>query len=1149
MKIHFTICFLLCFQVFCAQQTPKLTLDNKEVLQLTRLHVNTQINGNYAVTEYEMTFYNGRNRIMEGELEFPLAQGQSVSGMAMDINGSMRPAVVVEKEKARTAYESTIRQKIDPALLEKTQGNNYKMRVYPIPAKGFKTVVLTYEEVLPQQGSNIPYIIPLGITETLDDLSIQLTITGASKAPTIVGTHYGGNKFKKKGTQYIYTYRSRQTQAKASFKIHFQLPENKERIVRSGALFYAYPELRPNHVPKKLPKKITLIWDASLSQLGRDWNTETALLDQYLSSVYNSEVQCIVLSNSVRENKTFTINNTADLQALYSLIKSTPYDGGTSWRELQHLSITGDEVLFFTDGMVNLGSFPFDPQVPWYFINSNTRSNHELLQQNAEQSGGKYLNLQRSTLGKALQELKTESYTFLGMVHTEKSTEVYPKPGTPVTPNFSIAGNVFVEEEISLVFGYGTKPLDTISFVLPSENTNELVVRRWAQLKVAELNKNKKAHKKEIIALATQHHLVTDYTSLIILDRLRDYLRFNIEPPQELLADYKAQKRRQKEQVAARRRGLESKKEGLMRSYERILNWHQRDFSKPKDAIKTVTNTTNITRTASFTPGDKTVTGIVTDENNLPLPGTNVIIKGTTIGAQTNFDGIYTLPAGPGAILEFSYLGYHKLTREVPANGALSIAMEPDHKSLQEVVVVGYGRPKVAKAVGYAVTTLNAEEIENKPEEDVVRSLNGKVAGVNIVGNSGATGSGTNFVIRSQSSINGNNQPLYIVDGVPFDGNPKEKGFASGNTVTSSRFLDLGPENIESVEILKGLSSSVLYGQQGRNGVVIITTKKGRQENPNKIASFETKVEQAVNLQGWDANMPYLPLLAKQSSVEMSYETYLNIRHKYFNQPTFYIDVAQFFYDQGANQLALRILTNILELKINDQELLKALAYQLEVFKAYDLATLVYQNLVNSYPEHPQNYRDLALMYEATGKYQESFDLLHSLYKGDLLEKDVDNRFNGIEQLAFVELCRLVHKNGKKLNLTKKERAAYPKLDMDIRVVLDWNHDNTDLDLWVKEPTTEKIFYSNKDSDIGGMLSKDMTRGFGPECYMLKKAMDGTYEILVDYYNDQQQKISGPTLLKTTVYKNYGTEKESREVFVKRLVEDDDEILVQSLIW
>ncbi|MEO0339279.1 MAG: TonB-dependent receptor plug domain-containing protein, partial [Bacteroidota bacterium] len=801
-----------------------------------------------------------------------------------------------------------------------------------------------------------------------------------------------------------------------------------------------------------------------------------------------------------------TINSTRDLQALYALIENTPYDGGTSWRALQGVPITGDEVLFFTDGMVNLGNFAFDPQVPWYFINSNTRSDHELLQQNASQSRGKYINLQRATLTKALQELTTENYTFLGMVNAEKTTEVYPTPGTPVTPNFSIAGNSFVEDEIALVFGYGTQPLDTISFVLPKENTNELVVRRWAQLKVAELNKNKKVHQQEIIALATQHHLVTDYTSLIILDRLRDYLRFNIEPPQELLAEYNAQKRLQKDRVAARRRGLEGKKQGLKSSYERILKWHQKDFSKSKDAITMIPNTsnktesspnttsvTNTNRATSLTLSDKTVTGIVTDENDLPLPGVNVIIKETAIGTQTNFDGVYTLPAEPGAILEFSYLSYNKLTREVPNNGELSLSMEPDHKGLQEVVVVGYGRPKTAKAVGYAVTTLSAEEIENKPEEDVVRSLNGKVAGVRVIGNSAATGSGTNFVIRSQSSIKGNNKPLFIVDGVPFNGNAK----------------DLGPDDIESVEVLKGLSSSVLYGQKGRNGVVIITTKKGLLENASTIASFENQIEQALNLQGWDASMPYLPLLEKQASVEMSYKMYLEIRNKYFNQPTFYIDVAQFFYDQGDRSLALRILTNILELKTNDQELLKALAYQLEVFKAYELATLVYQNLVESYPEHPQNYRDLALMYEASGKYQESFDLLHSLYLGDLLEKDVDNRFHGIEQLAFVELCRLVHKHGKKLSLTKKERASYPKLDMDIRVVLDWNHDNTDLDLWVKEPTTEEIFYSNKDSDIGGMLSKDMTRGFGPECYMLKKAMEGTYEISVDYYTDQHQKISG----------------------------------------
>ena len=243
---------------------------------------------------------------------------------------------------------------------------------------------------------------------------------------------------------------------------------------------------------------------------------------------------------------------------------------------------------------------------------------------------------------------------------------------------------------------------------------------------------------------------------------------------------------------------------------------------------------------------EKTISGTVTDNGGLPLPGVNIIVKGTTNGTQSDFDGNYSIQASVGQTLVYTYVGFKKVERPVTAaTNNISLAMEEDAQALDEVVVTGYGIPREKKALGYAVSTLEAEAVENKPESDVVRSLNGKVAGVQITGTSGATGSGTNFIIRSKSSINGSNQPLFVVDGVPFDGGSNQQtGFAGGNAVTASRFLDLDPNNIESVSILKGLSAAVLYGQQGRNGVVLITTKTGSSKTLNK--KFEVTLSQSV---------------------------------------------------------------------------------------------------------------------------------------------------------------------------------------------------------------------------------------------------------------------------------------------------------------
>ncbi len=244
---------------------------------------------------------------------------------------------------------------------------------------------------------------------------------------------------------------------------------------------------------------------------------------------------------------------------------------------------------------------------------------------------------------------------------------------------------------------------------------------------------------------------------------------------------------------------------------------------------------------------EKTISGTISDEDNLPLIGVNVILKGTTTGTQSDFDGNYSINATVGQNIVYSYLGYQTVERAVTAaTSNISFAMAPDAEALSEVVITGYGgRTKSKKALGYAVSTIEAEAIENKPESDLVRSLNGQVAGVSITGMSGASGSGTNFFIRSKSSINGNNQPLFIVDGIPFDSSTNiQTGFQGGSTVTSSRFLDLDPNNIESIQVLKGLSAAVLYGQQGRNGVVLITTKNGSTKKLNE--KFEVTFSQSV---------------------------------------------------------------------------------------------------------------------------------------------------------------------------------------------------------------------------------------------------------------------------------------------------------------
>lgn len=235
----------------------------------------------------------------------------------------------------------------------------------------------------------------------------------------------------------------------------------------------------------------------------------------------------------------------------------------------------------------------------------------------------------------------------------------------------------------------------------------------------------------------------------------------------------------------------------------------------------------------------RVVTGtVISEEDGEGLPGATILVKGTTIGVVTDLDGNFSInvPAGSNALI-VSYVGL--ATQEIPVGNRtnINIRMSPDAAQLTEVVVTAIGIERDKKALGYAVSTVGEELLANRPEADVSRVLQGKVAGVNITATNGMTGSGTNMVIRGYSSATGSNQPLFIVDGVPFSSGTNVQGeFTTGGTTSSSRFLDIDPNNIESINVLKGLSATVLYGDQGRNGVVLITTKSGSaKRRPSEI--------------------------------------------------------------------------------------------------------------------------------------------------------------------------------------------------------------------------------------------------------------------------------------------------------------------------
>lgn len=223
------------------------------------------------------------------------------------------------------------------------------------------------------------------------------------------------------------------------------------------------------------------------------------------------------------------------------------------------------------------------------------------------------------------------------------------------------------------------------------------------------------------------------------------------------------------------------------------------------------------------------VTGTVSDASG-PLPGASVIEKGTTNGTQTDFDGNYSIEVGSDAVLVVSYIGYK--TTEVAVNGQSSInfTLEEDAQALEEVVIIGYGTTTVKDATG-SVVSVTAEDFNGGVIASPEQLIQGKTAGVQITQSSGAPGAGINFNIRGTSSVRSNNNPLFVVDGVPLSGgdtSANSQDLGAGTSGSTNPLSFLNPSDIESISVLKDASATAIYGSRGANGVVIITTKSGK---------------------------------------------------------------------------------------------------------------------------------------------------------------------------------------------------------------------------------------------------------------------------------------------------------------------------------
>ncbi|MCL2182708.1 MAG: TonB family protein [Chitinispirillia bacterium] len=303
--------------------------------------------------------------------------------------------------------------------------------------------------------------------------------------------------------------------------------------------------------------------------------------------------------------------------------------------------------------------------------------------------------------------------------------------------------------------------------------------------------------------------------------------------------------------------------------------------------------------------------------------------------------------------------------------------------------------------------------------------------------------------------------------------------------------------------------------------------KKAEYERLKKLAEF--------------AAPPYIQALT--GNADADYQLYLMLRDNNANSPKFYFDMAGWFHDLGDTETALRILTSIAELEIESAPLYRMLGYRLKEYGEYTLQKFVCGKVLEWRPLEPQSYRDYALALADNGEHQAALDSLYGLLIRDY-SAHIGRGSSGIEEVVITEINRLITQNPR-LSMSKIDRRLRMEMPLDVRVALNWNHNNTNIDLIVEDPLGNISIFNNSRSNYssgavptGGRMSADNSRGYGPEQFMLKKAVKGKYSIYAAYRSAREFAADGPVTVMAEVYTKYGTKDEQRAVVTMQLARE-----------
>ncbi len=681
-------------------------------MKLKTLDIKVTADAFTATTNIEMEFCNPNNKEIEGLYQFYLLPGQVITAFQLDLNGNFREGTIEEKWKARNAYNTIVGKRIDPALLQMDYPNHYRLNIYPIPANGCRKIKFTIEQLLKIENDSYIYNLPLKYNDTIANLKLQIELPECLGIPKTTNSILEQYSFKSINHTQLLQCELQHTNYLMSNSISFTVPfissyHVYQKSESSDYHFVLNHKYNTNSSSNKSIKKVGVFWDVSASAKNRNIKKEIEFLKKYILDYQVEDILFTQFNHKIVSQVTFKSGN----KKWINFINNLDYEGATRFDILDFKNTEAEVILLFSDGINTFGKIKTNEDTkPFYCINTSNTNNISNQIKLIGISGGSIINLLQTTLQNATLKAGETQIWLLNVENNGSKISYNQNLPLKMGSQYLLTGTIEKNTNATLVFG--TKNNSIKKEIKYDRNLNcgmAISTQRIEMLQKVEalINNNDQSNWTSTLDFGLEEKIVTMNTSYIVLERIEDYIKYNIAPPQELAE-------------ACAKLGYVKKDSKIIRQQLK----QKEEFDIINDVVKDY---------------NKRITEHGLNMKHIQFD--KVTYESKSMPTVKNIDNVTN-----------------------PENVNIA-SLSNSQSNLNDVVVVAYGTSK--KMTTGSVTTIRQNQLQ--PGSGYVSDmLAGRVAGMQVT-SPAQPGSAANIKIRGISSLSNNSQPLYVLDGIIID--------------------------------------------------------------------------------------------------------------------------------------------------------------------------------------------------------------------------------------------------------------------------------------------------------------------------------------------------------------------------------------------